>query len=293
MPDAEFLLNRSDNGNMIYTLRMICWHFFTRDLYRAFTGPTYLPASRTGFMLTYKTLVKEAIKHGYGAISSASQTTLNWPTNKFLQVLANLGLSARQPYSVVGEYLQQHVLGGQITHEDTPVPTYRYKPIDGREELPFHATSSLVSELAPLVLYLQSFEELTALIIEEPEAHLHLEMQKKIAIALARLVNLGLPVWITTHSDTMAQQINNLIQLHNHPNRAELASQFGYDEATDFLDPNMVSAYQFSVKPDGTEVDKLPLTSGGIAFPTFTNSIIAQAKQTLAFEEVTEDEDQD
>jgi predicted ATPase len=70
----------------------------------------------------------------------------------------------------------------------------------------------LVTELAPLLMFLRSKDLFRSLIIEEPEAHLHLEVQEKLARALARLVNAGLPVWLTTHGDSFFQQFSNLIK---------------------------------------------------------------------------------
>ena len=71
--------------------------------------------------------------------------------------------------------------------------------------------SSMVSELAPLVLFLRGVVNPgDTLIIEEPEAHLHPGAQADMAVILARLVRAGVRVIITTHSDWMLQEIGNL-----------------------------------------------------------------------------------
>lgn len=151
-----------------------------------------------------------------------------------------------------------------------------------------HLTSSLVSEITPIILFLQSTSPFGLMIIEEPEAHLHLEMQRKMAQAIVRLVNLGLPVWITTHSDTMFQQFNNLITLHNHPNRDELAQKHGYEEL-DFLNSSLANAYQFKVQNRKTTVEALKITEYGFSAPTFNKSIINLRKETLEFQEFDTD----
>ena len=80
------------------------------------------------------------------------------------------------------------------------------------EEIRLNQTSSMVSELAPLVLYLRGLVQPgDVLIIEEPEAHLHPGAQADIAVILARLVRAGVRVIITTHSDWMLQEIGNLV----------------------------------------------------------------------------------
>ncbi|PWK13864.1 AAA family ATPase [Tumebacillus permanentifrigoris] len=281
----------------IQLLFEICSGFVFGELSLSFgRGPSYLPASRTGFMMTYRTLVRDAIQRGYGGEfsegNSKQSTTLNWPTNNFLQDLVSLDINLEANYDSIADFLEREVLEGTITRENTPVPIYRYQPIDGSDVLPFHATSSLVSELAPLVLFLRSDINLKALIVEEPEAHLHLKMQQKMAVALVRLVNAGLPVWITTHSDTMFQQLNNLIKLYNNRDRERLAQAYGYLEQ-DFLDSSKVKAYQFSSIGSHTEVVELPLTSSGYSIPTFSESIREQTMQTIKFMELEPDEEDD
>ncbi|MGZ4031743.1 MAG: AAA family ATPase, partial [Tumebacillaceae bacterium] len=130
-----------------------------------------------------------------------------------------------------------------------------------------------------------------SLIIEEPEAHLNLDMQRKMAQAIVRLVNLGLPVWITTHSDTMFQQINNLIKLNNHPKRTELAKKFGYEES-DFLDPICARVYQFRVNEGKTKVEASKLTQYGFAAPTFNETIMDLTKETIELQEDDSDDDE-
>ena len=50
------------------------------------------------------------------------------------------------------------------------------------------------------------------LIIEEPEAHLHPAAQTEMAYTLARLVNAGVRVVATTHSDWLLKAFGNLIR---------------------------------------------------------------------------------
>ena len=49
--------------------------------------------------------------------------------------------------------------------------------------------------------------------IDEPELNLHPENQRKMARMLAMLVNAGIKVFITTHSDYIIRELNTLIML--------------------------------------------------------------------------------
>jgi hypothetical protein len=51
------------------------------------------------------------------------------------------------------------------------------------------------------------------LIIDEPELNLHPANQRKVARLLARLVNVGINIFITTHSDYLIKELNTLIML--------------------------------------------------------------------------------
>lgn len=53
------------------------------------------------------------------------------------------------------------------------------------------------------------------LIIEEPEAHFHPENQRLLLKYIVKAVNQGLRIIITTHSEYISDQLNNLVRLNN------------------------------------------------------------------------------
>lgn len=69
------------------------------------------------------------------------------------------------------------------------------------------------------------------------QKHLHPEYNKKIARVIIQLMNSGVNVWITTHSETILQHINNMLKL-NHSNSKNLCEEFNYSEI-DLLDIKM------------------------------------------------------
>ena len=81
--------------------------------------------------------------------------------------------------------------------------------------------------------------------IDEPELNLHPANQRALARLLARLVNNGIRVIISTHSDYLIREINSLIMLsQEHPQHADLIEKYGYSEA-ETLTPEQVGAYLF------------------------------------------------
>ena len=111
-------------------------------------------------------------------------------------------------------------------------------------------SSAMVSELAPLVYLLRGVVGPGDLIIiEEPESHLHPDLQTKIAHILARLVRAGVRVLITTHSNWLLQQIGNLIREGELQKLGESTS-----ESADYLKVEEVGAWQFYKNEPVTEL---------------------------------------
>ena len=99
-------------------------------------------------------------------------------------------------------------------------PVFSYLPRGWKEyqNLPLMNVSAMVSELAPVVLYLRYIVRTgDVLIIEEPEAHLHPKMQVEFARQLAAAVKAGVRVIATTHSEWILEDLANLVWISGIP----------------------------------------------------------------------------
>ena len=143
---------------------------------------------------------------------------------------------------------------------------------DNRFDIPLHLASSSVRGVSDLYFYLKHIARPgQILIIDEPESHLSPTNQILMARLLVFCVNSGLKVLITTHSDYLIKEINNLIMLNS---RFDGKSEFleknkkNYTE-DDCLKPESVKAYiceKGKLKP--CSVDET-----GIDMPVFDNAI--------------------
>ena len=238
----------------------------------------YLPASRTGVMHSHQTVVSALIQSATaaGRRPTARVPVLSGVLADFLDDLLalprglshdpmaaprahRLGLPTREGFHGLANQLEENVLKGAIGLErgETNYPIFNYRPSGWKHELPLMRTSSMVSELAPVVLYLRYLVRPGDLfIIEEPESHLHPAMQTAFAGELARLVHSGVQVLLTTHSEWFLEQIGNLVRL------SELSekSRSGIRGADVALRPDQVGAWLFrpKLRPRGSVVEEIP-----------------------------------
>ena len=179
----------------------------------------YLPAPRGGIMETHGVILSSLVESAtrVGLERSSGNATISGMIADFLKHIINYD-ERQQPSDEMGSIakgLEDELLRGEIVVKRPAAgyPEFRYRPQKSEQTLRMSQSSSMVSELAPLVLFLRGIVQVgDTLIIEEPEAHLHPAAQAKIALILARLVRVGVRVIITTHSDWLLEQIGNLIR---------------------------------------------------------------------------------
>jgi AAA ATPase domain len=235
----------------------------------------YIPAARTGLMLAFRALVAQLFE---------DPSTLSLP-RPLVEFLRNLSFRSSVPpeQTALGTWLEKEVTFGSIDATEDEVPTFLYHPSNTNLALPLHAASSMITELAPFLLLMRDIPP-GQIIFEEPEAHLHLSAQRSMARALARLMNSGVRVLVTTHSDTFMQQINNLMNLHSHPNRESLLAELGYD-ANDLIDPTEAKAYEFVAELDHTRVVELEKAAEGFIVPSLNDTLANLAQETISLHE--------
>ena len=157
-------------------------------------------------------------------------------------------------------------------------------------DIPLHSASSSVWELSGLyflLAYPYFYDSYRLLIIDEPESHLDTANQIQLARLLAQLVKLGSKVLITTHSDYIVKEINNLIMLSNSfSDKEETSKELGYND-NDFLTPDQVHGY---IAEEGG-LTRCDVSKFGVKMEVFDNTIksINRASKTLASRLMIED----
>ena len=238
------------------------------DLFRSHLSLCfYLPAARTGIMQSYRaiagSLIQQATYTSFELIP-----TLSGIVSDFLRGFISLdtdSISNSDVNKVAGK-MESEILSGVIKAESpgaNPPLQILYRQND--LEIPLLSSSAMVSELAPVILFLKhKVTKGDLLIIEEPEAHLHPEAQRKVATAIVRLIRAGVRVMVTTHSSYVLEQLANHVRLSklNEEQRSKLT-----EGDTPLLKETEIAAYSFQRRKTGTIVKNLPFDEDGELSP--------------------------
>ena len=234
----------------------------------------YFSAGRTGIMDTHRELAASILGR-YSSWPLNEHTTdrlsVGLPTTEFLQSLVRLRTLARPAFGgpimeQIAVAIERGVLGGSIDVVDTTgIAHFEYENLDAGVTVPLDQAASMVTEIAPIVMFLrQHVEEGDLLIIDEPEAHLHPAAQQQMAAALAFMIRSGLRVLITTHSHYMVEQFSafvNASKLDEETRRRALALGGPLGEEDIYLTEDETAVYGFdqSNADGGTTVYEIPL----------------------------------
>lgn len=160
----------------------------------------------------------------------------------------------RSQYSNFAESLEQQLLGGKITV--TKEGEMEFIPKRG-QRLPIQLSASIVKTLSSLTFYLKHLATCGDLIIiDEPEMNLHPDAQVELAHIFGQMVNNGLNLLISTHSDYIIRELNNMITLGSISDRKQVIEELKYTEE-ETLKAEDISVYLFKPKRRNSRVSTI------------------------------------
>jgi len=168
------------------------------------------------------------------------------------------------------------LIGGEylIDNENEEI---KFIPRDGNLELSMMESSSSIRSLCDLGIYLKFFaEEGDLIIIDEPELNLHPENQRKLARLFAKLINSGLKILITTHSDYIIKELSILCILNSRKNILPSVNEISNVkyELSNLLDLRRVNVFLSKVQNEYVNLYPCKINDmEGIILPTFDDTI--------------------
>ncbi len=173
----------------------------------------------------------------------------------------------RSDFYEFAETLEAELLHGKVSISNDG--DIQFKPDKAsRTLLPIQMTASIVKTLSSLVVYLKhraNYNDL--IIIDEPEINLHPSNQIIIARLLARLANKGFRLLLSTHSDYILREFNNLIILSQKSNSSivNVAKEYKYKE-DEYIKADDICVYSFDYKTKRSKqivVEEVPVSDSG------------------------------
>lgn len=200
---------------------------------------------------------------------------------KIAEDLSNLQKTISD-YSFLADEIENDILKGKI--EISTTGDLLFNPGKNNvKALNIHQSGSVVKSLSNLVFYFRHLAELNDfIIIDEPELNLHPDNQIIIARLMARIVNNGFKVLISTHSDYIITEINNLIRLNSGGDSSKsLMDKYGYNQS-DLINKDMVGVYLFKDNKAAT----IAVDEFGFEISTIQkeNSRLAEISESIYFD---------
>lgn len=204
----------------------------------------FLPATRAGLQMLYRNFF--ANMQGKAGMALPIYDYL-----KFLQTYSP-GTQFDENVENLIEFVDRELLGGKIEYQND---MFMYR--EGNCYIPLNMASSMIHELSPFSSVLKSEGSYGYLYYDEAENSIHPIKQGSVARAVMRFCNLGSKIIVSTHSDTLAGRINNLIlvsRMKNVIRKNEILQKLNWS-MQDMLQPEKtVYVYEFIKNEKGSVV---------------------------------------
>ncbi len=263
-------------------------NLFFKYIFRDMFHDTFLlPAERTGLNLFYQELNlnrNTLINHLQKSKINPMDVIKDMIVSKYPQPIADyieflndtINLKKnKSEFRELNTVLHNKIIKGkyQVTNDGIsflPYKTY-FKGNNHQPKIDLHMASSTVKTFFSLEFYLEHMATKGAyLIIDEPELNLHPDNQRKTARLIAQIINKGVNIIISTHSDYIIRELNNLIILKDDfSSKQKLMTKYKYTQ-DELLSKDDINSYLLT---DGT-VEPMKITSNdGIIAKTFDDVI--------------------
>lgn len=218
----------------------------------------YFPAGRIGLTLANEPIILNYYRNLGTPDERLPEPNLQGTNVGFLLLLVRMS-DGRGYFADHAAAFEQNFEGEVILDRSYKLPHIEFG--QNGKKIPLQVAQSSVQDLAAVLLYLKHMSKQNdLLILEEPEISLHPRMQIHLARLIARLINGGLYVLVSTHSPYFMEQLGHCV-LAGSSEGSPGSSEFPVDER---LHRSNVAAYGFVRNGGGYDVKQLSVDENGI-----------------------------
>jgi broad-specificity NMP kinase len=228
----------------------------------------FIPAERVGISIFSTDISVNRIENNNGI---EYQLPVKDALQDWIRIPKVIDGARKNIFYKIGEEIENDILGGGLFVGEGGGIQYK---IDEYNNLSYFNTASNIKSLSSLIFYLKyyAYDDDGILFIDEPELNLHPDNQTKIAKILAKISNLGVKVIVSTHSDYIIREFNNLIMLSKNQKKAKIfMKEYNYSK-DEVLKSENVSAYFF----DNGKANELIVSETGFDVASIDETIELQ-----------------
>lgn len=178
-------------------------------------------------------------------------------------------------YADLAAELESQLLMGSLAIDNQGEAQFKANGAKNKP-LPIKMTASVVKSLSALTFYLRYNASVNDLvIIDEPELNLHPDSQIRLARVFAKMINRDLRLLISTHSDYIVRELNNLIMLSSLEQKdfETIKGKYQYDDEMK-INQKDVCAYLFKRNNrNKTIVNPIAVSREGFAVTTIDDTL--------------------
>ncbi len=283
--DNIYLKDKSNNSIYILILEQHFKAILDVELFKGIPMPYISSVERTGISVFEKEL--ERNKNNFSSSISkvpslerkyiypqAVEDNIDFVKN--IQELSKKTSRLAEERPDIIEYFSSIINGNFCINEKRGTT---YNPSGTSEQLFLIESSSSIRALLDLSMYLNHVADKNQiLIIDEPEMNLHPENQRKVARLLSMIVNYGIKVIVTTHSDFITREFSLLVMLSSkvRQDRLEQYEELRVEnyETTQVLSPGDISVYSVFSEGNIARIKEEKVSSDeGVSITSFDDVI--------------------
>lgn len=214
----------------IRELTILLYQHLINEIASRIESVHFLPASRSGLyqaLNAFGQIIAELSKSRSFLKKKIELPNISEPLSDYFLNLTEITIGRRtvinKEISDIAKQIETDILKGTVEF-DSKTKRIMFSPENTKLRLDLSSTSSMVSELSPIVSFIRYIlaqpsrrtrqlhrSAKPLVIIEEPEAHLHPKIQTIIMEIFSKLVSNNVKIIITSHSNYIFSKANNLI----------------------------------------------------------------------------------